>query len=127
MHPHADSKNESSYVRIQVLAEFLENHFGEVELHMPDEAGEDQHEQDEESDRDPAVIIRVDEADAYINLVTLVSCTTILAIVWLVLKVVCTRLSLVRMKRSGSASKLYSKWLFPPSARSPSCLKLAPL
>lgn len=71
VHPHADSKNESSYVRIQVLAEFLENHFGEVELHMPDEAGEDQHEQDEESNRDPALILRVDEADAYINLVTL--------------------------------------------------------
>jgi len=73
VHPHADSKNESSYMRIQVLAEFLENHFGEVELHMPDEAGEDQHEQDEESNRDPALILRVDEADAYINLVTLVS------------------------------------------------------
>ncbi|KIM69328.1 hypothetical protein SCLCIDRAFT_19933 [Scleroderma citrinum Foug A] len=71
VHPHAESKTESSYMRIQVLAEFLENHFGEVELHMPDESGEDQHEQDEESNRDPALIIRVDEADAYINLVTL--------------------------------------------------------
>ncbi|KAL4074057.1 beta-lactamase-like protein [Scleroderma citrinum] len=72
VHPHADSKNESSYTRIQFLAEFLENHFGEVELHMPDEVGEDQHEQGEDSNRDPALIIRVDEADAHINLVTLV-------------------------------------------------------
>ncbi|KAI6046150.1 beta-lactamase-like protein [Pisolithus marmoratus] len=79
VHPHADSKNESSYTRIQILAEFLENHFGEVELHMPDATGEDQHdhEQDEDSNRDPALILRVDEADAHINLVTLVvTCTS---------------------------------------------------
>lgn len=78
-HPHADSKNESSYTRIQILAEFLENHFGEVELHMPDASGEDQHdhEQDEDANRDPALILRVDEADAHINLVTLVvTCTS---------------------------------------------------
>ncbi|KAI6121578.1 beta-lactamase-like protein [Pisolithus sp. B1] len=73
------SKNESSYTRIQILAEFLENHFGEVELHMPDATGEDQHdhEQDEDANRDPALILRVDEADAHINLVTLVvTCTS---------------------------------------------------
>lgn len=42
---------------------------------MPDETSEDQPEQEqgEDSDRNPALIIRVDEEDAYINLATLVS------------------------------------------------------
>ncbi|KAG6334215.1 hypothetical protein ID866_4873, partial [Astraeus odoratus] len=75
-HPHADSKNESSYMRIQILAEFLENHFGEVELHMPDKAAEGQHDHEQGEDHDPTLIIRVDEADAYINLVTLVVTST---------------------------------------------------
>jgi len=68
-HPHADSNNEaSSVMRIQRLAMFLEAHFGEVELHMPDvpdepEQGEDDHE--------PSLIVRLDEADAQINLLSL--------------------------------------------------------
>lgn len=45
---------------------FLEAHFGDVELHMPDEA-------ESESGSEPALLVRLDEADAVISLVTLVS------------------------------------------------------
>jgi len=69
-HPHADSDAETSpFLRIQRLIMFLEAHFGKVELHMPDavdeerELGEDSH--------DPWLIVRLDEADAQINLLTL--------------------------------------------------------
>ncbi|KAF8441526.1 beta-lactamase-like protein [Boletus edulis BED1] len=72
-HPHADSDSESSYTRLQRLAWFFEAHFGEVELHMPEESeqGEEEHEQGEDTSRDPALIVRVDDADAHINLVSL--------------------------------------------------------
>ena len=48
---------------------FLEAHFGEVELHMPEvtaepEQGEDSHE--------PSLLVRLDEANAVINLLTMV-------------------------------------------------------
>ncbi|TCD67440.1 endoribonuclease ysh1 [Steccherinum ochraceum] len=70
-HPHADIEDEAAAgIRIQRLAAFLEAHFGEVELHMPDgaepienEAGEDPPE--------PALLVRLDEADATVNLITL--------------------------------------------------------
>ncbi|KIJ67728.1 hypothetical protein HYDPIDRAFT_107205 [Hydnomerulius pinastri MD-312] len=77
-HPHADSHAESSYARIQRLAWFLEAHFGEVELHMPEESGQDEqeHEHGEDENHDPALIVRVDEADAHINLVSLVVTST---------------------------------------------------
>jgi len=71
-HPHADSDSESSYTRIQRLAWFFEAHFGEVELHMPEETDEQENEQGEDTSRDPALIVRVDDADAHINLVSLV-------------------------------------------------------
>ena len=68
-HPHADIDDEAGPVtRIRRLAMFLEAHFGEVELHMPegvDEQGEDGGE--------AALLVRLDEADALINLVSLVS------------------------------------------------------
>ena len=59
-------------VRIQRLALFLEAHFGEVELHMPEasmesEQGDDKHE--------PTLLVRLDEADAEINLLSMVSTT----------------------------------------------------
>ncbi|KIJ67737.1 hypothetical protein HYDPIDRAFT_25211 [Hydnomerulius pinastri MD-312] len=77
-HPHADSRAESSYARIQRPAWFLEAHFGEVELHMPEESGqaEQEHEHGEDENHDPALIVRVDEADAHINLVSLVVTST---------------------------------------------------
>lgn len=67
-------------MRIQRLAMFLEAHFGEVELHMPDPepptAAHEPHDGEEDgedaSGRAPALLVRLDEADAVINLLTMV-------------------------------------------------------
>ncbi|KAL6310461.1 beta-lactamase-like protein [Sparassis latifolia] len=68
-HPHADVEDEGAAVtRIQRLAMFLEAHFGEVELHMPEET--DEPEQGEDS-HEPSLLVRLDEADAIINLVSM--------------------------------------------------------
>lgn len=62
---------------------FLEAHFGDVELHMPDvgedkevekEKGED--EEEAESANEPSLLVELDEAVAKINLKTLVSFPT---------------------------------------------------
>lgn len=76
-HPHADLDADTeeqtlALARIRNLAMFLEAHFGEVELHMPEttiepEQGEDAHE--------PTLLVRLDEADAVINLLSMV-CST---------------------------------------------------
>lgn len=50
---------------------FLEAHFGDVELHMPEDDDEEEPEQGE--DQVPSLLVRLDEADARINLITLVS------------------------------------------------------
>lgn len=50
---------------------FLEAHFGEVELHMP-ETMEEEPELQEEAHQDPSLLVQLDDADAEINLVTLV-------------------------------------------------------
>ncbi|KAF9522663.1 beta-lactamase-like protein [Crepidotus variabilis] len=71
VHPHANPEGEaSSVMRIQRLAMFLEAHFGEVELHMP-EPDEDA-ELPEDERRQPALLVELDHAEAEINLVTLV-------------------------------------------------------
>ena len=49
---------------------FLEAHFGEVELYMPE--GGDEREQGEENN-EPLLLVRLDEAEAHVDLVTLVS------------------------------------------------------
>ncbi|RDB16925.1 Endoribonuclease YSH1 [Hypsizygus marmoreus] len=70
-HPHADTDVETSaLMRIQRLIMFLEAHFGKVELHMPDASDDEEREQGED-DREPWLIVRLDEADAQINLLTL--------------------------------------------------------
>ena len=56
-------------MRIQRLAMFLEAHFGEVEFHMPDTAPEEEPEEPPQ----PALLVRLDEADALINLMIMVS------------------------------------------------------
>lgn len=68
-HPHADSADESSSVtRIQRLGMFLEAHFGDVELHMPeinpDEPAEDGSE--------PSFWVRLDDSHAQISLISMV-------------------------------------------------------
>ncbi|KDQ27591.1 hypothetical protein PLEOSDRAFT_27952 [Pleurotus ostreatus PC15] len=70
-HPHADVHHESSdVIRIQRLAMFLEAHFGEVELHMPDPS-EEEADAEQEGGGEPSLLVNLDEADAQINLVTL--------------------------------------------------------
>ncbi|EJD03061.1 Metallo-hydrolase/oxidoreductase [Fomitiporia mediterranea MF3/22] len=72
-HPHADDpENENSMiVRIQRLAMFLEAHFGEVELHMPEAppvAGEDGSTDNADS---PGLLIGMDDAEAFVDLATM--------------------------------------------------------
>ena len=77
-HPHAEVEDEAdaSLKRIRNLTMFLAAHFGgdEVELYIPDkeepETGEER--------SDPMIVIRLEEADAMINLVTLVCIRSIL-------------------------------------------------
>ncbi|TFK83786.1 Metallo-hydrolase/oxidoreductase [Polyporus arcularius HHB13444] len=68
-HPHADLADEcAERMRIQRLAWFLEAHFGEVELHMPEEG--DEMEQGEDA-HEPSLLVTLDEADAVINLLSM--------------------------------------------------------
>ncbi|KAJ7672856.1 beta-lactamase-like protein [Mycena rosella] len=67
-HPHGDSHD--AVMRIKRLAWFLEAHFGEVELHMPEDSQEEEPEQGED-DQEPSLLIRLDETTAQINLVSL--------------------------------------------------------
>lgn len=72
-HPHADIDDPKlgSKVRIERLANFLEAHFSDVELHMPG-AGE------EEEGDGPALVIALDEATVRVDLLTLVSFVSLL-------------------------------------------------
>ncbi|KXN90836.1 Endoribonuclease YSH1 [Leucoagaricus sp. SymC.cos] len=73
-HPHANTEGElSSMTRVQRLAMFLEAHFGEVEFHQPDEEGSDSEEREagERNDEEPSLLVRLDEADARIDLISL--------------------------------------------------------
>ena len=70
IHPHAESENDLQ--RVQRLAMFLESHFGEVHMNVPEpeKGGEDG--QDEEVP-EPVLLIRLDEADALVHLKSMVS------------------------------------------------------
>ncbi|KAF7783001.1 hypothetical protein Agabi119p4_2377 [Agaricus bisporus var. burnettii] len=74
-HPHADAEGElSSMTRVQRLAMFLEAHFGEVEFHQPDEEGNrsmDSEEGERSDDEEASLLVRLDEADARIGLISL--------------------------------------------------------
>ncbi|KAH9942274.1 mRNA 3'-end-processing protein YSH1 [Epithele typhae] len=70
-HPHADTdpdEERTAQQRISRLAWFLEAHFGDVELHMP-EAGDDV-EQGEDA-HEPALLVTLDDVDAVINLLSM--------------------------------------------------------
>jgi cleavage and polyadenylation specificity factor subunit 3 len=58
-------------LRIQRLGMFLEAHFGEVEYHMPDEEMEDEQE-GATPDGEPSFLIQLDDAEARINLLSMV-------------------------------------------------------
>lgn len=69
-HPHAEIEDEqAATIRIQRLAMFLEAHFGEVEFHQPDE--ESTVAEGGENPAEPALLVRLDEADAVINLLSM--------------------------------------------------------
>ncbi|KAJ7630489.1 beta-lactamase-like protein [Roridomyces roridus] len=69
-HPHADCPD--PVTRVRRLAWFLEAHFGpEVELHMPDDEAREEPEQGEDEEHEPSLLVRLDEATAQINLVSL--------------------------------------------------------
>ena len=68
-------------MRIQRLGVFLEAHFGEVEYHMPEEPEGEEPEEDIErgesalpphTTAEPSFLIQLDEADARINLISMV-------------------------------------------------------
>ena len=118
-HPHADVDGDAGPVtRIRRLAMFLEAHFGDVELHMPDEAEADPDVEGENGSQ-PALLVRLDEADAVINLVTLVSTSALYDFP-------CTtygsgyRLLKARAGSYEDALKQSSTWLSRRSARSTS-------
>jgi len=69
-HPHSDATNNSSVTRVQHLAWFLEAHFGDIELHMPD-TDQMEGEGKEGEDNDPSLFVSLDETGARINLLTL--------------------------------------------------------
>ncbi|KAK0226076.1 beta-lactamase-like protein [Armillaria fumosa] len=72
-HPHADPSPDddtASMKRIQRLIMFLEAHFGEVELHMPEELDEEQ--EPDGPGNEPSLLVQLDEADARISLVSMV-------------------------------------------------------
>ena len=58
-------------IRIQRLGLFLEAHFGEVEYHMPDEEQEAE-EEGLTSHGEPSFLIQLDDAEARINLLSMV-------------------------------------------------------
>ena len=59
-------------VRIQRLGMFLEAHFGDVEYHMPDEEmGAEEEEPTPQGE--PSFLIQLDDAEARINLLSMVT------------------------------------------------------
>jgi cleavage and polyadenylation specificity factor subunit 3 len=72
-HVHADQDDEElmQQIRYEGLAAFLESHFGYAEIYLPDENAKDV--KAEDGNDDPAIIIKVDDLEARVNLVDLVS------------------------------------------------------
>jgi cleavage and polyadenylation specificity factor subunit 3 len=67
-HPHADCEDESSSVtRIQRLGMFLEAHFGDVELHMPEISPDEPAENGNEA----SFWVRLDDTHAQISLISM--------------------------------------------------------
>lgn len=69
-HPHAAGHENELMTRIRRLAMFLEAHFGDVELHMPETLPEPGEAIDE--DDAPGFLVQLDDARAFISLATMV-------------------------------------------------------
>lgn len=74
-HPHGDIDNEelATRARLRRLTQFLEAHFGEDDIEMYIPQPESEKPEDGEQRRDASIIIQLEEAEVYIDLVTLVS------------------------------------------------------
>lgn len=71
-HPHADEEGESGQtIRMRTMAQFLEAHFGDVELHMP-EQGLSEKQSYFWTNGFPSIVVRLDDAEAHIDLATMV-------------------------------------------------------
>jgi cleavage and polyadenylation specificity factor subunit 3 len=75
-HPHADIEDKTAEnVRIRRLAMFLEAHFGDVELHMPEQpptSPQDEHGEGDLANQEPALLVTLDDSEAVINLSSMV-------------------------------------------------------
>lgn len=76
-HPHSDIYQDDYMVRVQRLAMFLDAHFGDIELYIPEES-ESKPDEEVEGQDIPGIVVRLDDADAFIDLSTMVSSYTLL-------------------------------------------------
>lgn len=97
-------------VRIQRLGMFLEAHFGEVEYHMPDEDMDEQ--EGATPDGEPSFLIQLDDAEARINLLSMVHSPLL---TWLASPADDNthRRSIAVATRYGDVSKLSLRWRCP--------------
>lgn len=65
-HSHADAGEREPYRQAERIAWFLEAHFGDIQLLYPPESGRD------EQGSDAEAIVRVDNVDAHVDLITMV-------------------------------------------------------
>lgn len=63
-------------VRVQRLAMFLDAHFGDIELYIPEDS-ESKPDEEVEGQDIPGIVVRLDDADAFIDLSTMVSSYTL--------------------------------------------------
>ncbi len=97
-------------IRIQRLGLFLEAHFGEVEYHMPDEDLEIEQEE-VTSQGEPSFLIQLDDAEARINLLSMVR-RSLLYNIFFPVHVMTHRRLIVAVRHCGDASRRSSKWLY---------------
>lgn len=95
-------------IRIQRLGLFLEAHFGEVEYHMPDEEQETE-EEELTSHGEPSFLIQLDDAEARINLLSMVRPFLFISWVFLAYVMMLRRL-IAAVRHCGDASKRSSRW-----------------
>jgi hypothetical protein len=94
--------------RIQRLGLFLEAHFGEVEYHMPDEEAETE-EEELPSQGEPSFLIQLDDAEARINLLSMVR-PSLFVSTFSLAYVTMDRRSIAAVRRCGDASRPSSRW-----------------
>jgi hypothetical protein len=98
-------------VRIQRLGLFLEAHFGEVEYHMPDEdLASDQEES--ASHGEPSFLIQLDDAEARINLLSMVRPSLSRSYFLPPADVSIHRRLIAAARHCGDVSRRFSRWQY---------------